>query len=188
VFNKDSYVSSANAGTNYGTAVTLQVGYDNTGGKAVNTLAAFAAVDFSELNPDLTVDNITAAICKMYCWSKTGTPANRWSRNTSDWIESGLNSITWDVKPGQSTPNSDTVESTAGSWTTWNILDMIKDAITNRSYIWNASCWTQTYTANVENANEFSSREYTTDTSLRPYIEIDYTAGGVTFTAKIMMF
>lgn len=188
VFNKDSYVSSANSGTNYGTDEYFSVGYDNTGGKDVNQLVAFAYVDFSELT-DLTVESqVTAAICEMYCSEKTNSLTARWSRNTSDWIESGAGSITWNAKPGQSTPTSDTITPTVIAWNTWNILDQIKDAVTSRGKIWDASCWALTWTANVENHVSFPSREYTTDTSLRPKITITYTVSGVTFTAKIMMF
>lgn len=185
VFEKDCFVNSALPDQAYGGVTTVE-GYDNTDGKVANQFWILAEVDFSAECSDLTdEDQVTAAVCKMYQDYANNSLTARWARNTADFTE---DVVTWNTKPSTSTPNSDAVVCASVGWKTWDILDQIKDAVTSRSRVWTATLQVTAYTPNVNNEAEFYSGEYTTDTSLRPYIEIDYTAGGVTFTAKVMMF
>jgi len=65
----------------------------------------------------------------------------------------------------------------------WTITDMIKDAITNRSKVWNAvmRC---TGTVAEEDWAEFDPRE---TGGSRPFITINYTAAGVAKT-QVLIF
>ena len=149
VFDKDAYVDEANPSVNYDTG-GLFVGC--AASKASTSLIALAYVDFSAFG--LTADQVTAAVCKMYCGGETNEVSGaKWYRSSSDFTES---TVSWNTKPAyDGTVFSDVQNPEPVGWTTWNILDMITDAITNRSGIWNAQCWATTYSAGVDDLATF---------------------------------
>jgi hypothetical protein len=190
IFEKDSDLVSTLPDYAEGAFVTFALYYDNTGGKAIGWVWPLAYVDFTNLTDLTLASQVTLATCECYQSSAANSVTGRWQRCTADpsWVE---NSVTYNNLPytaRDAAVVSDDVVCASTGWKTWTITDMVKDAITNRASIWQAVMIGVAYTPNVVSQALFYSKEYTTDTSLRPKITITYTVSEVTFTAKIMMF
>lgn len=187
VFNKDARIQSANPDTNYGSD-QLAVLYDTSGGKGVGPFEdrSLAYVDFSEL--DIVAADVTSAYLYMN-WTLIqayGSFAIRWDRVTADWDEA---TVTWNTQPAiDNTVVSDVVVPyTWDSWNVWDITNMIKDAITNRSKIWNAQAHYYGYDNGYDDEAWYRSSEDVTP-DLRPYIIINYTVAGAALKTRVMIF
>lgn len=179
-FDKDARVEEANPTTNYGSAPQLIVEVNDTFGKgAQKSIWTLAYVDFSDLTDLTDASQVTAATANMTCYSVAGTLSVYFIRTLTDWVES---TVTWNTRPGNSTDHVSDVVSPVDGLNTWDITDMIKDAITNRASIWNAYAAPYNYGAGSYNSRYFYSLEAS---GLWPYITIEYTVGGVTMRRRI---
>jgi len=201
IFNKDTYLEENAPDTAHGTDVYDIIEKQDTSPKGKGYCYILALVDFSDLTDLTDEDQVTSAYATLE--ENAGLNPNHlactWYRCMRyDWVEA---EATWNIyKTGSSwtTPGasgtgtdfddtilSDTIYPYSPSTMTfvWTITNMIKDAITLRSKVWNAvmRC---TGTVAEEDWAEFDCREAT---GSRPFITINYTVAGVART-QVLIF
>lgn len=170
-FGKDARVVDTSPDTNYGSDTELAIEDDQSGGKNGDLMYTYAYVDFSA--EGIASGDVDDAKVWVYVHLAGAISFKcRWHRS-ADFTEG---SITWNNKPW---PLDGTVQSSeetrpiATGWFDWDITDMIKDAIDNRSGIWIAGCTITVPTATSLNTIWFHSRER--GEGYDPYIEINHT-------------
>ena len=113
-----------------------------------------------------------------------------WNEGSEDGTDvSGQNyttNITWNNQPcGVDFDNLDNCNLTTedsiiddgtldGTWQCWNVTNMVS----SEYYLGDENVSMVLYTEDFGNPNLFHSKEYTTDTSLRPYLNITYSSAG----------
>jgi Metallo-peptidase family M12 len=172
----DSLVESANPDLNHGGEADLLVGVSLNGKGAANPFVHRILVAFA-LGSVLPA-NATVTSATLHWYKEFDAPYSGWSvaiyRNSTAFSETG---VTWNNKPTVSSTPSPIVWMlpVAAGWTARDVTSSVVDCKNNRS----GQCsWQVQWTNEVDNASAgeyFGSREYGT-TTLRPYVEIHYTA------------
>jgi len=184
IFNKDCEVRSDLPNSNQGTG-DLGVAYDDSGGKGNEvTYRSYAYVDISDLG--IVAANVDSAYAHMFCSLLNDQPlfTTRWFRALADWDEYTL---TWNNQPGADSLAYSNIVHPVIDWNEWTITDGIKDALTNRSGIWNAVITHVGFTTGYTNAAYFCPRDNPYEPN-RAHIHVNYTVGGVAMKARIISF
>lgn len=180
---KDNWSTPHAADTNYSTQTYVYI-ISYTG----YTRRAYFAFDISSLPAGATISDATLSL--YWYFTTAGTPTGRqidvFKITRNDWVEAQQ---TWNnYKSGSAwtTPGGDyvttnpvgattTIPANFG-WINWDIKAITEDAVTNTVDV------NVVAKMNIENEGDHEimiySKEYTTDTTKRPYIEITYTEGG----------
>jgi hypothetical protein len=185
IFGADSYVDDANPDTNYGAEDFWYIRQNNSDSKNLKHQYAFAYADLSGIG--ITAAEVDSAYIKAYCYAQDGYDVATivWHRVISAWDEA---TITWNNKPDyDEAVVSSTLQPFILGWHTWTATDMIKDALANRSGIWTARGWMPSTQPSIDNFDYYYSSEYAAVPAYRPYLEINYTTGGVEFVARVMI-
>jgi len=184
----DAYIWEKSPDTNYGSDTYLELG--GKFGKAQRSIIRF---DLSSLPAGSTV---TSAKLYLYFYAATGSPnfnigAHRVNHGAPNyetgWTEAG---VTWNKYDGTNNwgtaggdfnaAATDTIYvpySTKG-WYSWDVTSDC-DALEERSWILKTDGETSYY------YQDYYSKEYTGDTSLRPYLEVTYEVGGQVYTKEL---
>ena len=174
VLDQDAYVLNTNPTTNYGSNTQLAAHWDNSHGKGGDDIIyhTYALVDFSDL--DIVASQVTSAYVYLR-WTVHDDWSPHWYRCTDyTWDES---TITWTNQPAHDTDMyTGHYTLVTGSWAYWDITDLIKDAITYRSKVWNAKLVGEIFGTAIQTFWAYSTEEGGNDGALRPYIIINYSA------------
>lgn len=182
VADKDSQIIIDGPNTNYGSDPSVYIAYLNTA-TAYNGIFRF---DFSSL-PEI-LGSITSAIVQIYYSDKgpnySSTQAHYLSRCTrDDWTELGATWNKYDGVNNWSQPGGDwtatnevsaNVDTTPGEWISWDVTTLAQYALENVSKHLNVILHRKTGVLNND-GTVFLTRNYNTDTSLRPKLTITYT-------------
>lgn len=179
VFNKDAYGQSEYPDLNQGTVNYFNIKYDAATKGFLYQNRAFATVDFSELTDLTEGSQVTAAALFGRIVSGVLIPAFgvRWVRAAATWVET---TVTWNNQPAQDLTVDSSVEYplyAVDYWSEWDILDMIQDAVDNRSLVWDAIAITSGFEPSSYQEVGYASREYGTS-AYRAYIVITYSPPG----------
>jgi len=167
----DQYVLNAN--NNYGSLTYLKV--VSRASRNNRTVLRF---DFSSLPDGVT---ITDAKLKIYFYSTYGWGRTFWAYRLTQtaWIESEVtwNSYStgnaWTTPGGDYTTDNGASTTTVSGWNEWNVTALCQYFQENDSEVANFLIRDGTEDATLEWSNAYS-RDYTTDTSLRPKLVITY--------------
>lgn len=102
-------------------------------------------------------------------WTELGSTWNKYD-GTNNWTTAGGDYVTSDPAGG-----SAVVPATFG-WMNWDVQAIVQDAVDNVGRVAHFLIRDETEGAGANFISYFYSKEYTTDTSLRPKLYIDYTA------------
>lgn len=166
----DSYVDQANSGTNYGTATTIYVQSRSSS----RNMRTFEMFNVSDIPAQAT---IVSANLSLYKTGGTGSSTRTYNlyRVTASWTEA---SITWTNQPAVSGTLTDSISVATGTnnvWKTWDATSDVQNFVNGSytNYGWRIS--DNSESSSTQYASNFASEEYTTDTSLRPKLDIYYT-------------
>jgi len=169
----DSYIDELFSSANHGDYYYLQIRGLN--GYRRRIIIRF---DLSTLPAGSTITN---AVLYLYCYNSGGTitmDVHRVNHGTpnyeTDWTEAGVTWLTydgtnnWGTAGGNfNTTPTDSITITGTGWWSWDVTSDC-DELATRSWIFN-----DPDSHNI--VDSFYSKEYTDDTSLRPYLEVTYT-------------
>ncbi len=181
----DAQVVEASASTNYATNTRLSVESAATG--SFLDERSWLKFDLSTLP---TGSTISGARLKMYCWSAAGAalPAALCPGTSDSWTESG---ITWSNQPGFGNA-IDTQTLAAGVknvWYTWDATSYVQAKYSGDKLVsLVVKAVTEGSTDATAPSYAFDSREYTTNTSDRPYLEVDTPNTGPVLTITQVQF
>lgn len=188
IFNIDSYLEENNPSDNYGGDIDLQAQF--TTAKDTGDQCTIARVDFSELTDLTDPAQVTAAYTHMYVWSTDGLGrvGTRWEHLVDHfgiWTELGCtwshaiyDTDAWDTAgAGTAAPYGAEVYADSLGYWDWDVIDIVKDAITNHAKVFEA-VW------RVSDAMEGLDPAFTYvysrsgDAVKRPSLVIEYTPPG----------
>jgi|WetSurMetagenome_2_1015567.scaffolds.fasta_scaffold95396_2 hypothetical protein len=170
--NADARIVSGHPNTNYGTEPDTWIGQDGAG----NVNRAVLSLDFSvllhytitavllELNFGTYDSGRTLWVYRLTrpTWTEDGVTWNKYD-GTNSWTSAGGD---WTVTDAISAAS-------ASGWVQWNVLNQVLYAQANTSGIVHFLIKDSTETAN--HLNNFYSREYATNLTLRPKLTLTYT-------------
>ena len=176
----DSYVDKFYPNTNYGSSSCLGLlEYTNY------YMRTYIRFNLSSIPVGATINNASLFLYMSSAGSLT-TTAMAYHQVNDTWTELG---IKWNNQPCPGTGCNSTAESTNTTlntigWKAWFVTNMIVNATTNGKT--NVSIFLKT-AENVVNLNSYYlySKEYPTDTTLRPYLNITYTEAEAGTTPNI---
>ena len=166
----DAEVKGDSANTNYGSEEDLEVKWGTPKRISYITFNLFS------IPSNQVIDNSSACL---YLYNDQGSQTIGAYHVYKTFNES---SITWNTQPcGSNFDDSNSCNLTAedtiatdttmsDSWLCWDVSNMVSDEYSND----NSSITIAFYTGDTGNADQFHSKEYTTDTSLRPYLNVTY--------------
>jgi hypothetical protein len=165
---EDTYITDGAADTNYGTITYLYTGSDTNS----YNYSTFIKFNLSAIPSGSTIDDSSLSLYEYSGCTVSNTSIYNVSNQT--WNE---DSVTWNNNPGNGSL-IDTIEvgGVTGNWYTWNVTSWVSSEFQNNNM--NAS-FKLTENAFDNNACVFYSKEYTTDISLRPYLNITYTPNSI---------
>lgn len=193
----DTFIYQAFNTTNYGTETYLFFNGASIDGTVRNILVNMS---LSELPSGATISTATFSLY-YYAVFGTSNPKTRlftlykvrrtdWHETQStwdiyktgnNWGTAGCGNTTTDIDTSLTATNTFIDQTAAGYWLDFDIKDIVEDAVAN-SVNFNI----RGSIANGRYGGYFYSREYATDTSLRPKLVIEYTTGGN--TSNFFMF
>ncbi len=162
--NTDAVINSSNPGTNYGND-TRFISSATVSGSNVY-LRSLINFDLSGVPKGAVVSSASITLSDI---GHSGTNASYLSRIITAWTES---QVTWTNQPATTTTNRAPLPSSSASQVTIDITNMINDMLDDPSNSFGLmlSLQSETPTAYMS----FASSDYTTDTTKRPFISINY--------------
>ncbi len=161
----DTYVNEQIAGANYGTATNIDVQI-----RSGRNRRLFLMFNLSNISNTAKIKSANLSIYK-YGDSTTSRTFNI-NRVTGPWTETGA---TWTNQPTvAATPTSTASVSAINTWYKWDVTGDVKNFVnsTYTNYGWRINDATEGGSTVI--TSNFYSREYSTDTSLRPKLDISY--------------
>ncbi|AVX21580.1 hypothetical protein SAMN02745885_01671 [Carboxydocella sporoproducens DSM 16521] len=162
---QDAYIWQRNSTTNYGATSIIRVGWNSAYGVPWRGLVQF---DISGITGD-----ITSATLSLYAYTVSGSQTVNLHKVTSAWSES---TITWNTAPGFDSSVVTAKNISAVGWQDFDITVLVQGWKTNGN---NFGVLLKQDTESNSNYCDFASKEYTTDTALRPKLIITYTTPSV---------
>lgn len=189
VLNEDSRMDAGDSNTNFGSSGTLIVQYSIPEGKA-EFIHAIARIDFSDAPGLTSADQVTLAAVHGYITSiiNEGVVGVTWVRcvaETYPWTEDGVTWMKYDGVNNWGTAGGNTDGAVTGDeefptltgWYAFDVLNNVRDAVTNRSSIFDAVQKPTTYDTQTSNNVIYCSKDYA-DSRFRPWLGIEYTVAG----------
>jgi len=164
----DAYVYVSAPDTNYGSLAYFYIQEDT-----LYQRRAYIKFNLSSIPAEATIDN-AVLFMNQYRYAVTTTTASVYHQFNGSWVESTL---TWNNQPYPTGMNL-TAESTNNTlnslgWNSWSVTNMVANSTSNGKT--NISMVIKTSELVDTTGAQFCSKEYTTDTTLRPYLNITYT-------------
>lgn len=173
----DSYVDQSSPTINYGTVTSFYVKNYVT-----SSQRGYIKYNLSSIPAGATIDN---AVLYLYVDSVLiSESVSTYHQVNDSWTETG---ITWNNQPCPGTGCNATAENTTTvsitGWNSWAVTNMVSNATINGNK--NISIFLRTPEASYVLPVDFHSKEYTTDITLRPYLNITYTEAAAGTTPNI---
>jgi RHS repeat-associated protein len=183
----DTYINSSSATTNFGTTTPLQ---DQTNARGLLVRFKIFAADGGPVPNGATIQSATLSLYKsaggattfdarrvLKSWIETQATWNR-ATSTLNWSTAGATGSGTDLL---ATADGSASTTTAAGWLAFNVTTGVAAMSAGAAN----NGWRLVPTAGATNAKSFHSREYTTNTTLRPKLAITYTVPNVPPTVNL---
>jgi len=174
---QDAMVDESNVAINYGNYTELDVNGKSHG--STKLIRSFVQFDLSYIPSGSTINSATL---NLYMFSAPSMSiVYEVNRVTASWNE---NTTTWNNQPSNASTTA--TNSTGSGWLSWDVTSDVQSMVTGAftNYGWVVRDQGEGASGEGNRLGKFYSKEYTTDTTLRPKLEISYTPPATSTTSS----